>query len=193
MSEDKGKQSGLNILCIGGCRLGRPWLSQHRPSVDLINPDGGGVRGLSSLVLLSETMSRVQKLEGLDDPPGPHRYFDVIAGTGTGACVPRLLHSNIGFFIAEWISVHSIEACMLGRLQISVEQAIEFYGKLVKNVFSERKIFGSNGSAFKLSKLKKALMEIVGHATGNENELMMDKRADADSCKTYSYHFNSRV
>jgi patatin-like phospholipase/acyl hydrolase len=47
--------------------------------------DGGGVRGLSPLLLLSEAMDRIQKLENLASPPEPWKYFDVIAGTGTGA------------------------------------------------------------------------------------------------------------
>jgi patatin-like phospholipase/acyl hydrolase len=46
--------------------------------------DGGGVRGLSSLILIKETMKRLGALEGLDELPSPADYFDVIAGTGTG-------------------------------------------------------------------------------------------------------------
>jgi patatin-like phospholipase/acyl hydrolase len=46
--------------------------------------DGGSVRGLSSLVLVAEVMSRLRELEGSDRPLNPADYFDVIAGTGTG-------------------------------------------------------------------------------------------------------------
>lgn len=46
--------------------------------------DGGGVRGLSSLMLLSEGMKRLERFEGVDKSLNPFDYFDVIAGTGTG-------------------------------------------------------------------------------------------------------------
>lgn len=52
-------------------------------STDLCVQDGGGVRGISSLLLLEETMKRVGGL-GDDKPPKPVEHFDVIAGTGTG-------------------------------------------------------------------------------------------------------------
>lgn len=46
--------------------------------------DGGGARALSSLLIISELMKRVQGLEGLDEAPHPYNHFDFIAGTGTG-------------------------------------------------------------------------------------------------------------
>lgn len=53
-----------------------------------LSVDGGGVRGLSSLLLLSEIMNRLRDLEGADQPLNLIDYFDVIAGTGTGGRVP---------------------------------------------------------------------------------------------------------
>lgn len=46
--------------------------------------DGGGVRGLSSLLLLAEIMKRLGGLGGSDRLPSPADHFDLIAGTGTG-------------------------------------------------------------------------------------------------------------
>lgn len=46
--------------------------------------DGGGARGISSLIMLRELMKRVQRAEGLDEPPDPVKYFDIMGGTGTG-------------------------------------------------------------------------------------------------------------
>lgn len=42
--------------------------------------DGGGVRGLSTLLILRRIMHR---LEG-DKLHFPHKWFDIIAGTSTG-------------------------------------------------------------------------------------------------------------
>lgn len=49
-------------------------------------PDGGGIRGLSSLYILKRIMMIVQKKrEGsTQDPLYPHECFDLIAGTSTG-------------------------------------------------------------------------------------------------------------
>ncbi|CAE6503534.1 unnamed protein product, partial [Rhizoctonia solani] len=64
---------GINILCI----------------------DGGGVRGLSSLLLLQEVMNRLQVLEGQGELVKPVDWFDVIAGTGTGGLIFATLKDNI--------------------------------------------------------------------------------------------------
>jgi len=46
----------------------------------LLALDGGGVRGLSALLLLEQLMEAVN----LDAPPKPCDYFDMIGGTSTG-------------------------------------------------------------------------------------------------------------
>jgi patatin-like phospholipase/acyl hydrolase len=46
--------------------------------------DGGGIRGVSELVILDYIMQRVQEKASLDDLPKPCDYFDLIAGTSTG-------------------------------------------------------------------------------------------------------------
>jgi patatin-like phospholipase/acyl hydrolase len=51
---------------------------------DRIGEDGGGVRGLSPLIILSEAMNRLANLQGASEPLNPIDHFDVIAGTGTG-------------------------------------------------------------------------------------------------------------
>jgi patatin-like phospholipase/acyl hydrolase len=42
--------------------------------------DGGGIRGLSSLIILQHLMKKVNP----EDPPKPCDYFDLIGGTSTG-------------------------------------------------------------------------------------------------------------
>ena len=47
-------------------------------------PDGGGVRGLSSLYLLEQLMQSVNDKARNDPPLKPYEYFDMIGGTSTG-------------------------------------------------------------------------------------------------------------
>jgi patatin-like phospholipase/acyl hydrolase len=49
--------------------------------------DGGGIRGLSELLILGEIMARIQHDEKLVDMPCPCDYFDLIGGTSTGGYV----------------------------------------------------------------------------------------------------------
>lgn len=50
----------------------------------MTSEDGGGVRGLSSLLILQRVMEEVKAIEGLETVPLPCEYFDMIAGTSTG-------------------------------------------------------------------------------------------------------------
>ena len=45
-----------------------------------LNEDGGGVRGLSSLLILEHLMYKINP----ESPPKPCEYFDLIGGTSTG-------------------------------------------------------------------------------------------------------------
>jgi patatin-like phospholipase/acyl hydrolase len=46
----------------------------------LLALDGGGVRGLSALMILRQLMETID----LENPPKPCDYFDMIGGTSTG-------------------------------------------------------------------------------------------------------------
>ncbi|KAG8684295.1 hypothetical protein FRC08_013772, partial [Ceratobasidium sp. 394] len=107
-------------------------MSDRREVADGVNIlvlEGGGARGLSSLMILDEIMDRLKHALGLAKPPGVREYFDIVAGTGTGAVI----------------------ACMVGRLGIPVKDAIEHYIKL-SEVFSDRKLIET--TTFKSSKLQ---------------------------------------
>jgi patatin-like phospholipase/acyl hydrolase len=56
----------------------------------LLALDGGGVRGLSALMILEQLMEAVNP----DAPPKPCDYFDMIAGTSTGGLVFALSHDR---------------------------------------------------------------------------------------------------
>lgn len=51
----------------------------------LLALDGGGVRGLSSLMILEQLMWTINP----ENPPKPCEYFDMIGGTSTGGFVCR--------------------------------------------------------------------------------------------------------
>jgi patatin-like phospholipase/acyl hydrolase len=46
----------------------------------LLALDGGGLRGLSQLMILQQLMETIDP----DNPPKPCNYFDMIGGTSTG-------------------------------------------------------------------------------------------------------------
>ncbi|EUC61085.1 kinesin light chain, partial [Rhizoctonia solani AG-3 Rhs1AP] len=123
-----------------------------------LGKDGGGVRGLSSLIILQEIMHRVENTN-TGGKVHPYEYFDIIAGTGTGG----------------------ISACMLGRLRMPIDKAILEYAKLVKDVFRETKIIGP--TMYKGTKLQDALKAMVREATGNEEETV-NEDTEHISCKT---------
>ena len=58
----------------------------------ILSLDGGGVRGLSSLLILRNIMEEIARRKG----PGtaeahPYEYFDLIGGTGTGGWIAIML------------------------------------------------------------------------------------------------------
>ncbi|KAI7768795.1 hypothetical protein LZL87_000342 [Fusarium oxysporum] len=83
----------------------------------LLSLDGGGVKGLFSIIIIDRLMQETRRLEG----PGaeykkPCDYFDLIGGTSTGGLL----------------------AIMLGRLQMDTQLCIQAYKSLSKEVFSRK-------------------------------------------------------
>jgi len=75
----------------------------------LLALDGGGIRGLSALVILKHIMEAIDR----ENPPMPCDYFDMIGGTSTGGLI----------------------AIMLGRLRMSVDDCISTYQDMMEDVF----------------------------------------------------------
>ncbi|KAL2890560.1 Vegetative incompatibility protein HET-E-1 [Ceratocystis lukuohia] len=84
------------------------------PPVWLLSLDGGGVCGLSSLLILHDIMECIQTSQGLSEAPRPCDRFDLIGGTGIGGII----------------------AIMLGRLKMGVTQSIEEYESLASEMFA---------------------------------------------------------
>ncbi|EEU36505.1 uncharacterized protein NECHADRAFT_81163 [Fusarium vanettenii 77-13-4] len=88
--------------------------SSSTPEDDVVRPillslDGGGVKGLSTLLILQELMERISR----ENPPRPCDVFDMIGGTSTGGLI----------------------AIMLGRLEMSVAECIVAYQHISRQVF----------------------------------------------------------
>ncbi|KAK0218887.1 acyl transferase/acyl hydrolase/lysophospholipase [Armillaria fumosa] len=130
--------------------------------VNLLSLDGGGIRGVSQLIILDEIMKCIQVKKHLTEVPKPCEYFHLIGGSGTGG----------------------LNAIMLGHLKMSTEDALHNYKKLVTAVFSpdNRKPFYKDGK-FKASTLEVEIKEIVKNScvgyTGDE--LLLDPDAGKGS------------
>ncbi|EME79669.1 uncharacterized protein MYCFIDRAFT_9528, partial [Pseudocercospora fijiensis CIRAD86] len=76
--------------------------------------DGGGIRGYASLLIIRALMDKIAKLESQPDGKyRPHHYFDYFVGTSTGG----------------------LSAIMLGRLQMTVDDALALYDIIGTKVF----------------------------------------------------------
>lgn len=124
----------------------------------LLALDGGGVRGLSSLMILRRLMATVDP----DAPPKPCDYFDMIGGTSTGGLI----------------------AIMLGRLQMTIDECIDAYTTLSDRVFNKTthrvSIKGKLQGRFDSAELERAVKNIVISRGLGEDSLLKD--ADA-RCK----------
>ena len=57
----------------------------------ILSLDGGGVRALSSLLILREIVEEIGRRTGSTDVPLPCQNFDLIGGTGTGGLIAIML------------------------------------------------------------------------------------------------------
>lgn len=132
----------------------------------LLSLDGGGVRGLSSLLVLKQLMESLDPIK----PPKPCEYFDMIAGTSTGGLI----------------------AIMLGRLQMSVDECINEYKKLSSKVFTKVRhrldyTLGIQGR-FDHSALEDSIRSLL-EARSMDPEALFAESEDTAVCKTYRLPF----
>lgn len=90
-------------------------------------------------------MRMIQHRNHLPTVPKPCDIFDLIGGTSTGGLI----------------------AILLGRLELSVQRAIQEYRDLSKVIFGSRKAFWKEGK-FKASRLERAVEGIVRKYAGEE-------------------------
>ena len=128
-------------------------------------------------------MERIQAREHREETPLPCDYFDLIGGTSTGGLVVAFIVIRVFCVLTYACLLSSLIALMLGRLGMSVENAVRCYGTLSGTVFSDMKQAWGDGR-FKASQLEKVIKEIVKEQTRKENERMMPPHDRG--CKTWA-------
>jgi patatin-like phospholipase/acyl hydrolase len=124
------------------------------PATDirLLALDGGGVHGLSSLMILRCLMATVDPAA----PPKPCDYLDMIGGTSTGGLI----------------------AIMLGRLCMTVDECIDAYTRLSHRVFEKKNhritIKGKPQGRFDGAELERVVKTIVVKRGLSEDILLKD-------------------
>ena len=125
-----------------------PSMASDQQPLRLLSLDGGGIRGLSSLLILQRIMHVLHQKAELDEkqPLRPCEYFDIIAGTSTGGLI----------------------AIMLGTLRMSVDEAIKSYLDFAPKIFPREGFVSRN----RLTKVFKGVRGTARFdATALENEV----------------------
>ena len=89
-------------------------IEEGQSGLRILSLDGGGVRGLFSIIVLEKVLEEVHHLEGgIGSTPKPCEVFNLIGGTSTGGLL----------------------AIMLGRLQMDLVSCKQAYRDLSKGIF----------------------------------------------------------
>jgi hypothetical protein len=131
----------------------------HR-GIRILSLDGGGVRGLSSLLILQTIITELSQQIQSPTTLLPCEVFDLIIGTSTGG----------------------ILALMLGRLRMSVEDCICEYVRLAKAVFDSpwrfRVLLGK--PMYSARALENAMQDLIEKRLGQKNSPLVN----GEGCKT---------
>jgi predicted acylesterase/phospholipase RssA len=143
--------------------------SSHLPPLRLLSLDGGGVRGLSSLLILQDIMTEVSNSEKKlnlrspkdNTPLKPCDYFDLIGGTSTGGII----------------------AILLSRLRLDVPTCIKIYTSLAEKVFKNDRCVNVLGMKLRLfaptrfsgDVLEKAIKDVLKEYGFDPEERMWDE------------------
>ncbi|KAI9834433.1 MAG: hypothetical protein M1826_002587 [Phylliscum demangeonii] len=135
----------------------------------ILSLDGGGVRGLSTIIILRYLMQHMEQKRGF--PLEPWQEFDMIGGTSTGGLL----------------------AIMLGRLRMSLEECEAAYLQLSKDIFKPSRnsanipgkvydFLQANGK-FDSQPLESNIRSILKAHEKPEDELLREDHEDA--CKVF--------
>lgn len=128
----------------------------------ILSIDGGGFRGLSSLIILNHIMRMLT--DNPDEEPLllPCQIFDLICGTSTGGII----------------------AILLGRFGLDCLTAISIYQELGPRVFGrdEGKMWGHilAGEQFSSTEFETFMAELVERYTGHATTAMKIQRSNPD-------------
>ena len=157
VSDRSSQPQRLNVLVLGGSRRWPPISkSLTRLTKTSLLADGGGVRGLSSLLILRELMRHInifvrenRPADFRDPRPhdgdlSPHDVFNFVGGTSTGGLI----------------------ALMLGKLGMPVEDCITQYRDLSTKIFGKKHIrgritHGLNPSRYSGKRLRECVEQLL--------------------------------
>ena len=127
----------------------------------VLSLDGGGVKGYTTLLILQRIFRTLKNIAGLDDGLvlRPCDVFDLIVGTSTGGII----------------------ATMLGRLEMSIDDALEQYEAVGKRVFGKKPFGGPFGKLakgltsrpfFAIEDLQKAIKDLLKEMKVDEETML---------------------
>ena len=131
--------------------------------------DGGGIRGLSSLLILKDLMRYVnESVLSLEQSEAgsagrqeiqPHDIFNLVAGTSTGGLI----------------------AIMLGKLGMTVDECISAYEKLASDIFGKKHLRarltgGLAPAKYSGSGMMRQVQTLIKDKHGNEDLKMHSPR-----------------
>ncbi|KAL9622655.1 MAG: hypothetical protein Q9160_002965 [Pyrenula sp. 1 TL-2023] len=146
----------------------------------VLSLDGGGVRGLSELIVTEQLMLKIQEQRNATSPPKPCDVFDLICGTSTGGVI----------------------ALMLGRLRMSVQEVREQYCAITEEVFGRRKTgFGKARDQFSAKTMEDVMKETIAQYSsrmtasgmGDPELKLLEGSQDAVGCKMFVCARNARA
>ncbi|KAL6407343.1 kinesin light chain [Ilyonectria robusta] len=143
-------------------------MADDRP-LCLLALDGGGIRGLSELLVLEEIMNRIKYDVDEDDDLLPADFFDLIGGTSTGGLI----------------------ALLLGRLRRSVPQARKEYVRLAEEVFSLPRYLKKD--TFDGQKLEEVVKRLLGDGRAEEKMLEKDGTCKVFVCAVPQHDVRARA
>jgi patatin-like phospholipase/acyl hydrolase len=144
--------------------------SPSASSLRILSLDGGGVKGYTSLIILQRILRTLKDVAGLENEPRPFEVFDLIVGTSTGGLI----------------------AIMLGRLEMSIDEAIKQYEEVGKEVFGNPPAFGLlgkfakgmiNSKFYDIKALQKCVKDLLRKkGIGVDEQFCIE---ESPSCKVY--------
>lgn len=147
----------------------------------IISLDGGGARGLSSLLVLREIMEGIGSDRGASTAPRPCEYFDLIGGSGTGGLVAIML-GVLGMVIC-------LQRVVIDCL--TVEECVDTYLNLAKEVFNVDQILngtipvGDTQCRFDYKILEQHIKDMIRDRKGSEHYKMSEAANSPPYCPTF--------
>lgn len=170
--ETPGSDRPVRALSLGMFCMRVIWAATRflfsRALSDCRFEDGGGIRGISSILILKEIMRHVNK--GRADELQPWQVFDLIGGTSTGGII----------------------AIMLGCLHMTLDDCLCAYTELSKSIFKPKRSkynllsrfldLVSAKERYDSAKMERLARAIIEHRTGSAHSRLQSQDS---SCKVY--------